>query len=246
METLSLHRDSKSYGDNLVLDAVDVAFPSGRITAVIGPSGCGKSTLLKLCNGLELPDSGQVTLFAQPMDYDNLPRLRRRLGYAVQGTGLFPHMTARENITLLARLEAWPREKIEQRLAELLELSELEAAQVERHPHQLSGGQQQRVGLCRALMLKPDVLLLDEPFAAVDPITRTEIHRRLLDLQRAAACTTVLVTHDMREALTLADHLVIMREGRIIQSQSRDELLKRHPGAEPETLLHELLDRETA
>jgi osmoprotectant transport system ATP-binding protein len=246
MNSLSLHRASKRYGDTLVLDAVDVVFPQGRITAVIGPSGCGKSTLLKLCNGLELPDSGEVAVFGQAMDYANLPRLRRRLGYAVQGTGLFPHMTAKENITLLARLEAWPRKKIEQRLAELLELSELEAAQVERHPHQLSGGQQQRVGLCRALMLKPEILLLDEPFAAVDPLTRAEIHRRMLDLQRAAACTTVLVTHDMREALTLADHLVIMREGQIIHSQSRDQLLSLHPGAEPETMLRELLARELA
>lgn len=241
MSALSLESIQKCYGDTTVLDNVSLAFPEGCITAIIGRSGCGKSTLLRICNGLVSPDAGQVHLFGQPLDYDNLPPLRRRLGYAVQGTGLFPHLSARQNITLLASLEGWEEDRIEQRLCELLQLTQLQHEQLQSFPYQLSGGQQQRVGLCRAMMLRPEILLLDEPFAAIDPITRVDIHRQLIALHKAEPTTAVLVTHDMREAMRLADHIVVMRAGRISCSKSTAQLQQDNPGIDPEDLLQSLI-----
>ena len=241
MTALRIDSASKHYGDAVALDNVCLAFPDGVITAVIGPSGCGKSTLLKLCNGLIRPDQGQVSLFGEGIDYHNLPPLRRRMGYAVQGTGLFPHLTARQNIELLARLERWSPEDIRVRSEQLMALTRLEPEQMDRYPHQLSGGQQQRVGLCRAMMLRPEVLLLDEPFAAIDPITREEIQRQLLELHQAEPTTGVLVTHDMGEALILAEHIVIMSGGRVLRSENRDALLRQYPHKQPQSLLRDLL-----
>jgi osmoprotectant transport system ATP-binding protein len=241
MTALGIESASKQYDDATALDGVSLLFPDGVITAIIGPSGCGKSTLLKLCNGLIRPDSGQVRVFGEPIDYDTLPLLRRRLGYAVQGNVLFPHLTARENITLLATLEGWDATAISNRTDELMSLSQLATEQLDRYPHQLSGGQQQRVGLCRAMMLRPDILLLDEPFGAIDPITREDIQQQLLVLQQAEPRTSVLVTHDMREALTLAEHIVVMGNGRILHSENKNALLQRHPGADAQAMLRELL-----
>jgi len=238
---LSVASASKRYSGATALDNVSVEFPEGCITAVIGPSGCGKSTLLKLCNGLVRPDRGRVQVFGEPLDYANLVPVRRRLGYAVQGTGLFPHLSAADNITLLAELENWPRDAINARLEELAALTQVDTSLLDNYPHQLSGGQQQRVGLCRAMMLRPDILLLDEPFAAIDPITRDDIHRQLLDLHRAEPTTAVLVTHDIREALLLAEHIVVMGAGRIASSDSVQQLLQTHAGVEPEVILHRLL-----
>jgi osmoprotectant transport system ATP-binding protein len=241
MSALSLESIHKCYGDTTVLDNVSLEFPEGHITAIIGRSGCGKSTLLRVCNGLVTPDAGQVRLFRQPLDYDKLPPLRRRLGYAVQGTGLFPHLSVRQNVTLLASLEGWDEARIEQRLSELLQLTQLRHEQLHSFPHQLSGGQQQRVGLCRAMMLRPEILLLDEPFAAIDPITRRDIHRQLIALHRAEPTTAVLVTHDMREAMRLADHIVVMSEGRISYSKPTAALQQDNPGIDPEDLLQSLI-----
>jgi osmoprotectant transport system ATP-binding protein len=241
MTVLGIESATKSYDRSIALDGVSLEFPDGVITAVIGSSGCGKSTLLKLCNGLIRPDSGRVKIFGQSIDYDELPVLRRRMGYAVQGNVLFPHLTARENITLLARLGGWTQAQINQRVEELLTLSQLQTAQLDRYPHQLSGGQQQRVGLCRAMILRPEILLLDEPFGAIDPITREDIQQQLLALQNAEPRTSVMVTHDMREALILAEHIVVMGEGRILHNASKTELLRKHPGDDPQALLRELL-----
>lgn len=238
---MQIESASKRYDGATALNEVSLVFPDDAVTAVIGPSGCGKSTLLKLCNGLIKPDSGSVHVLGEPIDYQKLPALRRRLGYAVQGTGLFPHLTAGENITLLAKLAGWSQANMDARCAELSALARLEQAQLARYPHQLSGGQQQRVGLCRAMMLKPEILLLDEPFAAIDPITREDIHQQLLTLQQAEPVTTVLVTHDMREALLLADHIVVMQAGLIVLNESREQLLARNPQAEPQALLRSLL-----
>jgi osmoprotectant transport system ATP-binding protein len=241
MGTLSLNAASKYYGGHTALDEVTLELTEHAVTAVIGRSGCGKSTLLKLCNGLVRPDRGEVRLFDKPLDYGDLPRLRRRIGYAVQGTGLFPHLSAGDNITLLATLDGWRADRIERRLVTLLELCQLERSLLVRYPHQLSGGQQQRVGLCRALMLRPPLLLLDEPFAAIDPITRLDIHRQLELLQAAEPTTTVLVTHDMQEALRLAQQLVIMDAGRVIHSGSRSAILARCGSDSPHALLQSLL-----
>jgi osmoprotectant transport system ATP-binding protein len=215
------------------------------VTAVVGASGCGKSTLLKLCNGLHRPSSGTVRVFGAALDYDRLPELRRRMGYAVQGTGLFPHLDARANIELGARLTAWPADRRDERVEELAALMHLDEVLFERFPHQLSGGQQQRVGLCRAMMLRPEILLLDEPFAAIDPITRFDIHEQLQRLLAVEPVTVVLVTHDMREAMKLAQTIVVMSDGRVACEASADELRSRDLAAEPERLLQDLL-RESA
>jgi osmoprotectant transport system ATP-binding protein len=246
MSTLGIDAATKKYANATALDTVSLQFPDGVLTAVIGPSGCGKSTLLKLCNGLIRPDSGAVRVFGEPIDYTALPQLRRRLGYAVQGNILYPHLTARNNITLLARLAGWSAQAISERVAELMDLCQLEAEQLDRYPHQLSGGQQQRVGLSRSMMLRPEVLLLDEPFAAIDPITRDDIQQQLLALQRAEPRTLVLVTHDMREALLLAEHIVVMGGGRVLHSENKDQLLQRNPGVEPQALLRTLLSEAAA
>jgi len=208
---------------------------------VVGASGCGKSTLLKLCNGLLQPDEGTVFAFGEPMDYDALPNLRRRMGYAVQGTGLFPHLKARDNITLMASLAGWSESAIDARLAELLQLMHLDSGLLTRHPHQLSGGQQQRVGLCRAMMLRPEVLLLDEPFGAIDPITRYDIHQQMLEILAAEPVTVLMVTHDMREAMLLANRILLMHGGKIRLDASVATLREQHPELEPEALLQELL-----
>jgi len=241
MASLALTAVTRRYGAVAALDNVTIEFPDRQITAIIGRSGCGKSTLLKLCNGLERPDTGTVKLFGRPLDYANLPPLRRRVGYAVQGTGLFPHLSARDNIAILAKLEGWPRPDIAQRVAELAQLCHLRASQLDQYPHQLSGGQQQRIGLCRAMMLRPEVLLLDEPFAAIDPVTRLDIHGQLMELHVNEPTTTVLVTHDMAEALRLADLIVIMDAGRIVHSTNRDALLSEPDSTEPERLLLDML-----
>ena len=166
----------KRFGDVEVLREVDLAIAAERTTAIIGESGSGKSTLLQMINGLVQPDEGAVEVFDDVVGPETLLRIRRRTGYAVQGSALFPHLTVRENVTLLASLEGWDARRREARLAALMELMELAPELVERYPHELSGGQQQRASLCRAMMLEPPLLLLDEPFSAVDPITRMGIH----------------------------------------------------------------------
>ena len=244
MSVLSLESVSKRYGNVVALSDVTLEFATRQVTALIGRSGCGKSTLLRLLNGLEQPERGRVRLFGAPMDYAALPRLRRRMGYAVQGTGLFPHLSVRDNIALLARLEKWPAAEIEQRLEQLMTLMDIPLALQSRFPHELSGGQQQRVGLCRAMMLRPEVLLLDEPFAAIDPLTRLDIQRQMLELHRAEPVTTVLVTHDMSEALLLADNIVVLRDGAIIRCEKTSNLRRNYPEAEPNSLLLSLMAGE--
>jgi len=208
---------SKCYGNERALHEVSLAFADDVTTAVVGPSGSGKSTLLQLINGLVRPTRGTVLVFGKAVDYRHLPELRRQIGYAVQGTGLFPHLTAEGNVTLLARLARWDRERIRARAEELMKLVGLPPDYARRYPHELSGGQQQRVGLCRAMMLNPRVFLLDEPFGALDPITRKEIHREFLRLQEAEARTIILVTHDLAEARKLAQRLVVLERGRVVQ-----------------------------
>ena len=237
MTAITLSGVSKRFGDDAALSGINIEFPSQRLTAVIGRSGCGKSTLLRICNGLVRPDAGDIAFDGAVIDYDKLPELRRTIGYAVQGNGLFPHLTAAGNITLVATLAGWPEADISERLEILRELTHLEPELLERYPHQLSGGQQQRVGLCRAMMLQPAILLLDEPFAAVDPITRKDIHNSLLELLQAEPTTTLLVTHDMREALLLADRIVLMDAGVIQVDRDKAELQTQFPDATPEVLL---------
>jgi len=227
MPQITLDNVTKSYGLKAALSGVSIEFEDGLTTAVVGRSGAGKSTLLQSINGLVRPESGHVRVFGSTIDYGRLPALRRRIGYAVQGTGLFPHMTAGDNITLLARLVGWPPDRVANRREELMRLVELPAEYAARYPHELSGGEQQRVGLCRAMMLDPPMFLLDEPFGALDPITRGEIHGEFKRLQDASARTMVMVTHDVREAVDLAHRLVVLDDGRVLQHAPTEEVLER-------------------
>lgn len=177
-----------------------------------------------MTNGLIKPDSGQIKVFGRPLDYENLTSLRQKMGYAVQGAGLFPHLTVFQNITLVARLAKHPDASIADRYEYLLNLLELPEEMSHRYPHSLSGGQQQRVSLCRAMMLNPPLLLLDEPFSALDPITRATIHSEFIALQKAESRSIVMVTHDMSEALKLAQHLIILKDGRVVSEGSPQQI----------------------
>jgi len=201
-----------------VLDGITLALPAGVTTAVVGASGSGKTTLLELVNAVVVPDRGSVLVFGEPIPMDDLVAFRRRIGYSVQGAGLFPHLTNRDNVELLARVAGWAPERRRARSGELLRAMELPEEVSDRYPYALSGGQQQRLGLCRALMLGPELLLLDEPFSAVDPITRLGLYRTFAQVQAQEGVSTLLVTHDMREAVRLAQHLVILKEGRVLQA----------------------------
>jgi osmoprotectant transport system ATP-binding protein len=218
---LRLDGVSKRYGAGaahvVALDGVDLTFPSGLTTALLGPSGCGKSTVLRLLIALCAPDAGAVRIDGQPPPTRGIESLRRRIGYVIQNGGLFPHLSAADNVTLMARHLGWQPARIAARLDELRALSRLPADALNRHPAQLSGGQAQRVALMRALFLDPEVLLLDEPLGALDPLVRAELRDDLRAIFRRLGKTVVVVTHDVGEAAVLADQIVLMRDGRVVQ-----------------------------
>lgn len=228
---------SKNYGDFTVLDNVDLNIIENETTAMVGESGSGKTTLLQIVNGLVRPTAGNVEIFGDQIDYDDLPSLRKKMGYAVQGAGLFPHMTVFENITVMAKLSGWSDEEINQRANFVIELVDLMKNLLERFPHNLSGGQQQRVSLCRAMMLNPPLLLLDEPFSALDPITKSYIHAEFEKLQKAEARTILLVTHDMEEAVKLAENIVVIQNGKIIQHGKTADIINAPKNSYVEELL---------
>jgi len=225
MNPIVFENVQKAYNQKIALKQISLCFALNKTTAVIGPSGSGKTTLIQLVNGLLKPDQGKVFVFGEEIDYSKLPELRRKLGYAVQGTGLFPHLSVLKNITLMANMNHWDSERIHDRVMELMELVSLPFSYSIKYPHELSGGEQQRVGLCRAMMLNPKIFLLDEAFAALDPITRSEIHVEFLKLQKLEARTIVFVTHDLREALKLGDHIIILNQGRIEQMGAPGDIL---------------------
>jgi osmoprotectant transport system ATP-binding protein len=228
---LQLQNVSKSFGDAVAVRPTDLRVPSGQTTALLGQSGCGKSTLLRLIIGLIPPDSGSIVLEGVKIGPENLLAVRRNMGYVIQDGGLFPHLTAEQNVTLVARFLKWPAERIANRLAELRELTHFPADGMPRYPLQLSGGQRQRVSLMRALMLDPDLLLLDEPLGALDPMIRADLQTDLRDIFRALRKTVVLVTHDIGEAGFLADQIVLMRDGGIVQQGKLADFV--HTPAEP-------------
>lgn len=221
----SLEQASKRYDGTVALDSIDLRIAARRVTALVGPSGAGKSTLLRLLIGLEWPDTGVVRFDGEPLRREALLEQRRRIGYVIQEGGLFPHLTARGNIALMARTLGWRREAIAARACDLADLCQLPRAALERYPVELSGGQRQRVGLIRALMLNPPVLLLDEPLGALDPLIRHDLQEELKALFARLDKTVVLVSHDIAEAAFLADELVLLRKGRLIQQGPPRELL---------------------
>ncbi len=215
---------SKSFGEAVALQPTDLDFPPGLTTALIGPSGCGKSTLLRLIIGLLEPDRGEVIFDGAKVNPETAQEVRRRIGYVIQEGGLFPHLTARANALLMSRHLGRAPNESEKRLTELCELSQFPGSALERYPAELSGGQRQRVSLMRALMLQPEVLLLDEPLGALDPLVRSALQRDLKEIFSQLKQTAILVTHDMGEAAYLADEIVLMNQGRIVQRGSAAEL----------------------
>jgi osmoprotectant transport system ATP-binding protein len=218
---------SKSFNGRLALHPTDLSLNRGLTTALIGPSGCGKSTLLRLIIRLLEPDAGTIKFDGIAMTAENAPAIRRRIGYVIQEGGLFPHLSARANVLLMSRHLGRPDSESNPRLEELCALSQFPVTALERYPTELSGGQRQRVSLMRALMLSPELLLLDEPLAALDPLVRSALQKDLKEIFARLEQSVVLVTHDMAEAAYLADEIMLMNEGRIVQRGSAADLRDR-------------------
>jgi osmoprotectant transport system ATP-binding protein len=214
-------------GGNLVLDNLNLRIESGRTLVLLGRSGSGKTTALKMLNGLLFPSAGDVLVEGRATTSWDLIELRRSIGYVIQEVGLFPHFTIGENVALVPRLKGWPPDRIAARVAELLEQVGLEPAKfLDRYPRQLSGGQRQRVGVARALAAEPKLLLFDEPFGALDPVTRVELQDQFLELRDRLHKTSIFVTHDVREALRLGTEIALLCRGRLEVLTTPDEFVK--------------------
>ena len=225
MNALVHFRDvTKRFGDDFAIRDANLEIERGKITALIGPSGCGKSTILRLIVGLVTADTGEIQFDGEKIAAETIMKIRRRLGYVIQDGGLFPHLTARHNLTLQPRLFRKRRDEIEKRIIELCELTKFPGSGLDRYPLELSGGQRQRVSLMRALMLSPELLLLDEPFAALDPLVRMNLQRDLKEICARLQQTVLLVTHDLAEAAFLGNEIALMSEGQIIQRGSIADL----------------------
>ena len=223
---LELRGVTKRFGAVEVLRGIDVAAQTGLTTVLLGPSGCGKSTVLRLMIGLLAPDAGVVSFDGAPVTAASLDAVRRRTGYVIQDGGVFPHLDARANVVLMARHRGWSAPRIEARVAELVALTRFPADALGRYPVELSGGQRQRVSLMRALMLDPDVILLDEPLAALDPLVRADLQADLRAIFRKLQKTVVLVTHDLTEAGRLGDAIVLLRDGAVVQQGTLAQLVR--------------------
>ena len=217
---------TKKYKNKEVLHGVDFEIPKGKLVSIIGSSGCGKTTMLKMINRLVPMTSGTISINGKDILETPPVELRKQIGYVIQQTGLFPHLTIEENIALPMLLHKWSSADIEARIKELLNLVSLPQDMLKRFPPELSGGQQQRVGVARAFSTNPDIILMDEPFSALDPITRNNLQEELNDLQKELLKTIVFVTHDMDEAIKISDTICLMRNGSIEQFATPEELLK--------------------
>jgi osmoprotectant transport system ATP-binding protein len=217
----------KRFGAGGGVSRTDLALAPGETTVLIGPSGCGKSTLLRLMIGLLRPDAGVVRFDGHPLTPDRIPAARLRMGYVIQDGGLFPHLSARDNVALMARHLRWDARRVDARIAALTELTRFPAEGLARFPGQLSGGQRQRVALMRALMLEPEVVLLDEPLGALDPLIRADLQTDLRAIFRSLGKTVVLVTHDLAEAGWFGDTLVLLQDGRVVQRGPLADLVER-------------------
>ena len=222
---------SKKYGAATALHPTDLSFERGQTTVLIGPSGCGKSTILRLIIRLLEPDTGRIELEGATMSPQNIDDLRRRIGYVIQDGGLFPHLTARANVLLMARHLRKPENEMAARLDELCALTRFPLDGLERYPAELSGGQRQRVSLMRALALSPELLLLDEPLGALDPLVRAALQKDLKQIFERLKQTAILVTHDLAEAAYLGERIVLMNEGRVVQEGAIADLQERPANA---------------
>jgi osmoprotectant transport system ATP-binding protein len=222
---------SKTYDGRRVVDELSLTVPAGAFCVLLGPSGCGKSTTLRMINRLVPFDAGAIRVGGEDIRQMPPEALRRRIGYAIQSVGLFPHWRVADNIATVPRLLGWPRERVQSRVAELLELLRLDPQTYrEKYPHQLSGGEQQRVGVARALAADPELLLMDEPFAALDPVTRAALQGEMLRIQQQTKKTIVFVTHDIDEALRLASVIGVIERGRLAQWGTPIEIIEQPAG----------------
>ena len=240
MSEVAITGFAKSFdgGESFALEGIDLVVNDGEILVLLGSSGSGKTTLLRAINGLIQPDAGRVTVGGDDIATLDATALRRTIGYVIQGAALFPHMTVAENIGIVPNLREWPPEHTAARVDELLQLVQLEPDDYrDRMPAELSGGQAQRVGVARALAAEPCMMLMDEPFGALDPVTRVQLQDEFKNLQRSLSLTTVLVTHDMTEALLLADRIAILASGDVAQIGTPAEILNRPASAYIEELL---------
>lgn len=216
---------SKAYGKNMILDDFNLKINKGEFLTIIGSSGCGKTTMLKLINGLLTPEDGKVHVNGEDISRVNQIGLRRRIGYVIQGVGLFPHMNIRKNIAYVPNLiKKDDKRKIASKVEKLIKIVGLSEDMLERYPSELSGGQRQRVGLARALAASPEILLMDEPFGAVDEITRKLLQEEILRIYKELSVTIVFITHDIKEALKLGTRVLVMDKGKIIQIGSPAEI----------------------
>jgi osmoprotectant transport system ATP-binding protein len=218
---------SKRYNDATALHPTDLSIERGKTTALIGPSGCGKSTLLRLIIRLVEPDSGSIEFDGEKVTSENINTLRRRIGYVIQEGGLFPHLTARANVVLMARHIGKRLDEVRSKLSELCELTRFSESLFSRYPLELSGGQRQRVSLMRALMLSPELLLLDEPLGALDPLVRASLQKDLKQIFARLGQTVLFVTHDLAEAIYFGDEIALMKAGRIVQKGTVSDLRER-------------------
>lgn len=224
---IRLENVSKSYGSNLILDKLNLEIKRGEFVVLIGPSGCGKTTTLKIINRLIEPDTGRIFIDGKDVTKQNAVELRRTIGYVIQQIGLFPNMTVEQNIAVVPKLLKYPKPKWQAIVRELLELVDMPYEEnAHKYPSELSGGQQQRIGVLRALAASPPIVLMDEPFGALDPITRDSLQEEVKRIQKKLKKTIVFVTHDMDEALRMADTIVFMDGGRIVQMAAPEEMLK--------------------
>ncbi len=224
---ISLKNVKKSYKGTIVIDNISLKIKKGEIVVLIGPSGCGKTTTLKMINGLEKLTDGEIMLDGKSIKDVDLIKLRRNMGYVIQQTGLFPHMTVQENIEIIPKLSKMDKSKVSKKTIELMNLIGLEPEMyLWRYPTQLSGGQMQRIGVARAFAMDPEIILMDEPFSALDPVSREQLQDELLRLQDQLHKTIVFVTHDMNEAIKLADRICIMNKGEVVQFDTPEQILK--------------------
>lgn len=222
---IHLKNVTKKYDEQEALKGIDLEINDGECIVLIGPSGCGKSSLLKSINRMIEVDTGVIQVLNQDIKSYKVEELRRKIGYCIQGVGLFPHLNVKENIAIVLRVLKWKEEDINQRVNELLTMTELPLSYINKKPHELSGGEAQRVGVCRALATNPSILLMDEPFGALDPLTREKVQIAFREIQKKLHKTVVFVTHDVEEAILLADRIALMYDGKILHLDTPSQFM---------------------